>query len=98
MGLVEFCKLVERVIADDIRVEDEEGLVVLSKDTLSEFEGASSAQRFCLNGEVDLDIVNFLVLHNGQLWHLTFVLTGSVPSSGRRSSCRACSLQRARYW
>jgi hypothetical protein len=43
MCLVECGKITERVIADDIGVEDEERLVVLGEDLLGEFQGTCSA-------------------------------------------------------
>jgi hypothetical protein len=60
--LVEICELLERVVAGNVGVENEERGVVLAQNLLSEFEGAGSAQGFRLDGEIDLDIVPVFVL------------------------------------
>lgn len=60
--LVELGQLLEGVVADDVRVEDEEGVVVLAQDLLCELEGACRAQRFALDRECDLDVELLLVL------------------------------------
>ena len=62
MGLVEVGQLFEGVVADDVRVEDEEGRVILAEDLLSKLQGSGSAQGLGLDGEIDLDIVLLLVL------------------------------------
>jgi hypothetical protein len=54
--------LLEGVVANDVRVQDEEGRVVLSENLLGELQRSSSAQGLGLDGEVDLDVVLLLVL------------------------------------
>lgn len=43
VGLVEVCKGLEGVFADDVRVEDEEGRVILAQDLLGKLKGAGGA-------------------------------------------------------
>lgn len=62
VGVVEGRELRERVVADDIRVEDKEGLVILCKNLLGQFQGAGSSQGFLLDGKGDLDVVLLLIL------------------------------------
>jgi hypothetical protein len=62
VSLVEVGHLLEGVVADDVRVQDEEGSVVLAENLLSELQGSCSAQRLGLDGKVDLDVVLFLIL------------------------------------
>lgn len=59
---MEVGKVLERVIADDIRVENKEGAVILSENLLSKLQRTGSAQRLGLDGEGNLDIVLLLVL------------------------------------
>ena len=59
--LVEIGKLLEGVVADDIGVEDEEGRVVLAQDLLRQLERAGGAQRFGLDGELNVNIVFLLI-------------------------------------
>lgn len=63
MRLVKVCKLVKRVVADDIRIEDEERRVIFSKSLFGQLKGASRPKWFRLNGEFNPDIIFFLVLH-----------------------------------
>jgi hypothetical protein len=60
--LVESQKVLEGVVADDIGVEDEEGRVVLSENTLSKLQGSSGIEGLSLDGEFDVDVVLLLVL------------------------------------
>jgi hypothetical protein len=60
--LVESQEVLEGVVANDIGVEDEEGRVVLSENTLSKLQGSSSIEGLSLDGEFDVDVVLFLVL------------------------------------
>jgi hypothetical protein len=60
---VEGCELGEGVVADDIRVQHEEGRVVLAQDLLSKLERAGGAQRLVLDGEGDVDTKLLLVLY-----------------------------------
>lgn len=53
--LVECDELLERVLASNIRVEDEEWSVVLEKGIGSQLQWASSAQGLCLDREGDVD-------------------------------------------
>jgi hypothetical protein len=62
--LVELGELLERVVACDVGVEDEEGRVVLAEDVLSELEGAGGTEGLRLNGESDGDAVLLLVLRS----------------------------------
>ena len=62
MGLVEVGQLLEGVVADDVRVEDEEGRVVLAENLLSKLQGTGGAQGLGFDGEIDLDVVLLLVL------------------------------------
>lgn len=62
MGLVEVGQLLEGVVADDVRVEDEEGRVVLAENLLSKLQGTGGTQGLGLDGEIDLDVVLLLVL------------------------------------
>ena len=62
MLLVELRELLEGVVADDVRVENEERGVVFAEDLFCELEGPGRAKGFCLYGEFDLDVELFLVL------------------------------------
>lgn len=62
VGFVEFGKLLEGVVANDIGVEDEEGGGVLSEGFLGEFERAGGAEGFGFDGEFDVDVVFFGIL------------------------------------
>jgi hypothetical protein len=53
--LVECNELLEGVFACDVRVEDEEGRVVLEEDIGSQLQGAGSTQGFCLDRKGDVD-------------------------------------------
>ena len=65
MSFVKVCKLVKRVVADDIRIEDTEWRVIFSKSFFSQFEWASRPKWFRLDREFNLDIIFFLILqHN----------------------------------
>jgi hypothetical protein len=74
VSLVELGQGLEGVVADDIRVEDEEGVIILSKDLFGELEGTGSAEWFVLNAECDSNIVLF------------FILCGTRPVSKRDTS------------
>jgi hypothetical protein len=62
MFLVELRELLEGVITDDIGVEDEEGRVVLAQNLLCQLQGTSGTEGFGLDGELDSDVVLFLIL------------------------------------
>lgn len=64
---VKLGELGERVVADDVGVEDEEGRVVFAEDLLGELEGTGGAEGFGLDGEFDFDVVFFFVLPGIQL-------------------------------
>lgn len=49
MLLVELGELSEGVVASNVGIEDEEGLLVLAQDALGELEGACRAERLCLD-------------------------------------------------
>lgn len=61
--VVELDQLLEWIVANNIGVQDEERGVVFSENLLSEFERASGAQGFGLDGELDANVVFLLVLH-----------------------------------
>lgn len=73
------CEVLERVFANDIRVEDEERAIVFSEDLLSKLERTSCTKGFGFNREFDLDIVLFLIL-----------LSLSVCSSHHNWDCPEC--------
>ena len=62
MGLVEVGQLLEGVVADDVRVQDEKGAVVLAEDLFCELEGTGGTEGLGLDRELDLDVVLLLVL------------------------------------
>lgn len=62
---MEIGQLLERVVADDIRVEHEERGVVFSEDLLCQFERTSGPKWFGLNGEFNVDSVLFFILQEG---------------------------------
>jgi hypothetical protein len=62
VAAVELEELFEGVVADDIRVEDKEGRVVLLEDLLGELQGTGRVERFAFDGELDIDVVFFLIL------------------------------------
>ena len=63
--LVELGELLERVVAGDVGVENEEGRVVLAQDVLGELEGTGGTEGLGLNRECDGDVVLLLVLRKG---------------------------------
>lgn len=62
MSFVEFCQLGERILADDVRVQHEEGLVILPENLLSQFERTSGAEGLRLDAKGDFDIVRLFIL------------------------------------
>ena len=62
VGLVEGGEGGEGVVADDVRVEDEEGGRIFAEGFGGEFEGAGGAEGFVFDGEFDADVVFFFVL------------------------------------
>lgn len=60
--LVEGCQLLEWVFTDDIGVQNEEWRVVLAQDLLGQLQGTGRSQGFRLHGELDVDVVLFLIL------------------------------------
>lgn len=60
--LVELQQILERVVADDIRVQDEEGGVVLGQNLLGELQGTGGVEGFGLDREFDVDVVLLLIL------------------------------------
>jgi hypothetical protein len=62
VAAVEIKELGERVVADDIGVEDEEWRVILCEDLLRELQGTGGVEGLGLNGELDVDTVLLLVL------------------------------------
>ena len=59
---MELGQLLEGIFTYHIRVQHEEGLVVFAQYLLGELQWACGAQWFCLDGELDVDAVLFLVL------------------------------------
>jgi len=90
MCLVEFSELLERVLADDVRVEDKEWGVVFSEDLLGEFEGTGGAEGFCLDGEFDADVV-FLFVLGAVLGQRFLGSQVNTPSSMLPSLSRVCN-------
>jgi hypothetical protein len=62
MALVKLGQLLERIVTDDIGVQDEEWRVVFGENILCQFQGTSGAEGFSLNGELDLYVVLLFVL------------------------------------
>lgn len=67
VALVEREKVLEGVIADDVRVQDEEGRVVLGEDLLGKLQGTGSVERFGLDGELNVDVVLLLILNTASV-------------------------------
>mmetsp|Transcript_22634 Transcript_22634/g.27999 ORF Transcript_22634/g.27999 Transcript_22634/m.27999 type:complete len:369 (-) Transcript_22634:191-1297(-) len=78
VALMESHQLVERVLADHIRVEHEEEatLVVAPEDALGELDGASSAQRLVLERDRDLNAILALVVGDGRHHDIGLVVYG----------------------
>ena len=64
MALVEFCEVLERVVANDVGVENEEWRIILAQDFLGQLQRPRSAQGFGFDGESNFDVVLFLVLNS----------------------------------
>ena len=62
MTLVKFGEFLERVIANDIGIQDEERSIAKSEDLFGKLERACSPEGFGLDREFDGDFVFFLVL------------------------------------
>ena len=62
VALVEGGEVGEGEVADDVRVEDKEGLLVLAEDVLGELEGTGRIEGLGLDGEGDVDAELLLVL------------------------------------
>lgn len=62
VALVVLQQLGEGVLADDVGVEDEERGVVLEQDLLGQLQGTGRVEGLRLDGELDVDVVLFLVL------------------------------------
>ena len=72
--LVELSQLFEGEVADDIRVQHEERRVILAEDLLRQLQRTSRAQRFRLHGELNANIVLFLVLLESRHHHIGAVV------------------------
>ena len=59
---VEVGELFEGVVADDVRIEDEERGGVLAEGFGGKFKGTGGAERFGFDGKLDADVVFFFVL------------------------------------
>lgn len=86
--LVESQEVLEGVVADDIGVEDEEGRVVLSENTLSKLQGSSGIEGLSLDGEFDVDVVLLLVLSQELLHDLRSVVDSKDDISDTRCDQR----------
>lgn len=62
MLVVECGQLLERVVTDDVRVENEEGRVIFAENLFGELERTRRAERFSLDGKFNFDAVVFLIL------------------------------------
>lgn len=62
MLLVEFCQLLEGVIADNIGVEYEERGIVLPEDLFCQLERTGRPKWFGLNRKFDVDSILLLIL------------------------------------
>lgn len=62
VAFMEVGELSEGVVANNIGIQDEKRRVILGQDLLGQFERAGSAEGFGLDGELNSDIVLFLVL------------------------------------
>lgn len=82
---VEVGKLLEGVVANNIRVEHKERRVILAQDLLRQLERASRAQRFGLDGELNVDSVFLLVLLESRDHHIRAVVDGKNDISNTRS-------------
>ena len=67
MALVEFCKILEGVVANNIGIEDEKRRVILAQNPLGQLQGPRGAQGFGFDGEFNVDVVLFLVLNHGEV-------------------------------
>lgn len=68
---VEFEQVLEGVVADDVRVEHEEGRVVLEEDLLGELQGTGGVEGFGLDGKLDVDVILLFVLGRSAFHPLT---------------------------
>jgi hypothetical protein len=55
--LVESSKLLERIVAGNVGIQDEEWGVVFAQNSFSELQRTGGAEGFCLEGEGDSDVV-----------------------------------------
>lgn len=62
VGLVVIGELAEGVFADDVRVEDEEGAVILGEDLLGQLQGSGGVKGLGLDGKGNVDTKTLLVL------------------------------------
>lgn len=86
VGAVEFGQLLKGVVADDIGVEDEERRVIFGQDLLGELQGASGAQGFGLDGELDVHTILLLILLQGGDHHIGAVVDSQDNISNTSSS------------
>lgn len=84
VGVVEFEQLLQRVLADDVRVQDEDWGVVLLEDLGSQLERTGGAEGLFFDGEGDGDTVLLFVLLEGADHHLRLVV------DGENNVCAAC--------
>lgn len=68
VALVEIQQLLERIVADDVGVENEEGGVVFGKDAFSKLERAAGVEGLCFDRKLNVDVVFCLVLND---WGVT---------------------------
>lgn len=62
MGFVEVGEILERVVADDVGIEDKERGGVFSEGFGGELEGAGGAEGFRFDRELDADVVLLFIL------------------------------------
>ena len=91
VGFVEVGELLERVVADNVGVENEEWGVIFGEGLFGKFEGTGRAEGLGFNGEFNVDVVFFFVLERGKGERLR----GEVESSGH-TSFRAFSMTSGR--
>jgi hypothetical protein len=91
VGAVELGELLEGVVANDIGVQDEERRIILAQDLLRQLQRTSSAQRFGLDGELNVHTILLLVLLQGGDHHIGAVVD-SQDNIGDTSSSQALDL------
>ena len=92
MRFVEFCKLKERIIANNVGIENEEWRIVFAKDLFGQLQRSSRTEWLILYRELDVDVIFLLVLFSSQSLEALFLRVGfDLPSAMRRPSYLAGS-------